>query len=139
MTAQEQAERAREVCEEHKASNVLVLDLAGSVVADYFVIAAGRSRVQVQAIADAVEDSMAEVGVRLGHREGYDSARWVLLDFGDVVVHVFSEEDRRFYALERLWGDVGSTDQPEESGPSPEERSAGRSPAETPVAEAARR
>lgn len=120
MTAREQAEKAREVCEEHKASNVLLIDLEGSVVADYFVIAAGRSRIQVQAIADAVADALAEEGVPLGHREGYDSARWILLDFGDVVVHVFSEEDRRFYALERLWGDLGDDNAamgPEEGTP----------------------
>ena len=105
MTAKETAERARQACEEHKASDVLVLDIASSVVADYFVIAAGRSRLQVQAIADAVAEALEEAGVRLHHREGYESARWVLLDFGDVVVHVFSEEDRQFYALERLWVD----------------------------------
>ena len=109
MTSQEEANLAREVCEQHKASNVLVLDLEESVIADYFVIAAGRSRIQVQAIANAVSDAMEEAGVPLGHREGYESARWVLLDFGDVVVHVFSEEDRHFYALERLWGEDGGS------------------------------
>jgi ribosome-associated protein len=105
LTAQEKAEVARRACEAHKAAEVAVLPLRDTIIADYFVIAAGRSRIQVQALADAVEEAMSEAGVRLGHREGYEAARWVLLDYGDVVVHVFSEEERRFYALERLWGE----------------------------------
>ena len=103
MTAREKAELAQAACERHKAVETTLLALRDTIVADYFVIAAGRSRVQVQAIADAVEEALDAAGVRLGHREGYESARWVLLDYGDVVVHVFAEEERRFYGLERLW------------------------------------
>jgi ribosome-associated protein len=105
VTSREKAELAKRACEAHKAIDVVVLDLGESVLADYFVVAAGRSRLQVHAIADGVAEAMAQAGVRLGHREGYEAARWVLLDYGDVVVHVFSEEERRFYALERLWGE----------------------------------
>ena len=103
MTAREKADLVVAACEAHKAVETAVLALRDTIVADYFVIAAGRSRIQVQAIADGVEEALRGAGVELGHREGYDSARWVLLDYGDVVVHVFAEEERRFYALERLW------------------------------------
>lgn len=106
MTAREKADLIVAACEAHKALETAVLALRDTIVADYFVIAAGRSRVQVQAIADAVEESLNAAGVPLGHREGYASARWILLDYGDVVVHVFAEEERRFYALERLWQDT---------------------------------
>lgn len=104
MTPEGKAALVVEACQSKKAFDVVSLPLVDTVIADYFVVASGRSRLQVQSIADAVEDSMAERGVPLGHREGYDVGRWILLDYGDVVVHVFSEQDREFYALERLWG-----------------------------------
>jgi len=97
---------ARSACEAHKAIEAMVLPLRDTIVADFFVVAAGRSRVQVQAIADAVEEAFGAVDIRLGHREGYDGGRWVLLDYGDVVIHVFAEDERRFYGLERLWGET---------------------------------
>lgn len=73
---------------------------------DYFLICSGTSERQVQAIADAVLEKMREEKVRPLHVEGYNRAQWVLLDFGDFVAHIFQEEPRRFYALERLWGDA---------------------------------
>lgn len=76
------------------------------MIADYFVLLTGRSSTQVQAIADSIEEMLTGQGVRLLRREGYQEARWILLDFGSVVVHVFRDEDRRFYSLERLWGDA---------------------------------
>lgn len=76
------------------------------MIADYFVLLTGRSSTQVQAIADSIEEKLTEQGVKLLRREGYQEARWILLDFGSVVVHVFRDEDRRFYSLERLWGDA---------------------------------
>ena len=106
MTAKDKADIAVSACEEHKAVEAAVLPLRDTIVADYFVVAAGRSRTQVQAIAEGVEERMQEAGVHLGHREGFDTARWVLLDYGDVVVHIFAEEERRFYGLERLWGET---------------------------------
>lgn len=105
MTAKDKADLVVAACEAHKALETAVLPLRDTIVADYFVIAAGRSRVQVQALADAIEEALDEAGVALEHREGYQAARWVLLDYGDVVVHVFAEEERRFYGLERLWAD----------------------------------
>lgn len=73
---------------------------------DYFVICSGTSDRQVQAIADAVDATLRAEGVRPLHVEGYNRAQWVLLDYGDLVVHIFQEETRRFYGLERLWGDA---------------------------------
>lgn len=77
-----------------------------SSVADYFVIASGEADVHVKAIARAVEDGLMESGHKPYHREGYSEGNWVLLDYIDVVVHIFLEPTRRFYALERLWGDA---------------------------------
>lgn len=98
---------AADAVEDKKARDVVVLDISGlSVIADYFIICSANSRTQVQAIADAVEGKMGEKGVPCKGIEGMDDAKWVLLDFGDLVVHVFQEEERRFFDLERLWGDA---------------------------------
>lgn len=107
MEARQKALLAATAAEDRKAHDVAILELAKvTLVADYFVVCSGNSRIQVKAIADHVEERIAEAGGRLRHREGYDQGRWVLLDFGDVVVHVFMDEDRNFYNLERLWGDA---------------------------------
>lgn len=91
--------------EEKKAEEVLVLDLRGvSSVTDYFLICHGSSDRLVQAITDHLLEMMKEKGVRALGVEGYKEGRWILLDFGDLVIHVFFEETRRFYDLERLWG-----------------------------------
>ncbi len=91
--------------EEKKAQEVLVLDLRGvSSVTDYFLICHGSSDRLVQAITDHLLEMMKEKGVRALGVEGYTEGRWILLDFGDLVIHVFFEETRRFYDLERLWG-----------------------------------
>lgn len=92
---------------DRKAQDLRVLHL-GRVTdfTDYFLICSGTSDRQVQAIADAVQERLRAEKVRPLHVEGYNRAQWVLLDYGDLVVHVFQEEPRRFYALERLWGDA---------------------------------
>lgn len=77
-----------------------------SSVCDYFVIASGEADVHVKAIAEAVEEGLLEQGVKPYSREGLDERHWVLLDYVDVVVHVFLEKTRQFYALEKLWGDA---------------------------------
>lgn len=100
-----------------KATDVTVLDIATlSSVADHFVIASGRSRVAVQALADAVVEAMAEGGQRPRRTEGYVEARWICLDFGDVIVHLFQEDVRRYFDLERLWGDAPQRSVAEEAG-----------------------
>lgn len=76
------------------------------MVTDYFVIAHGESEVQVRAIADGIKDTLEELGVIARRREGWEDARWVLLDYGDTVAHIFLAEDREYYDLERLWGDA---------------------------------
>jgi ribosome-associated protein len=93
--------------EDKKAMNVVTMDLQGvSLIADYFVICHGNSETQVQAIATSVRDKAGELGVRVRGLEGMNTARWVLIDLGDVIVHVFHRDEREFYNLERLWSDA---------------------------------
>ena len=92
---------------DRKAEDIVVLDLRNiAEFTDYFMIATGTSDVQVRALADAVIEGMKEAGHRPLHVEGYNTRRWVLIDFVDVVVHVLQPEEREFYNLERLWGDA---------------------------------
>ena len=93
--------------EDRKAVDVKVLRLGEvSDFTDYFLICSGTNERQVQAIADRVEERLREERVRPLHVEGYNRGQWVLLDYGDLVVHVFQDQTRSFYALERLWGDA---------------------------------
>ena len=106
--------RAAELALERKAHDVVVLDLRGiSTATDYFVIATGRSDVQVKAIADHVVDELKKESVRPEHTEGLRGARWVLMDYVDFVVHVFHPEARFFYQLETLWGDAPRWEAPD--------------------------
>ncbi|HJV44389.1 MAG TPA: ribosome silencing factor [Bacillota bacterium] len=108
MTVFEIAQKTAEIASDKKAGNVIILDIKGlSVIADYFVICHGNSSTQVQAITSELKKKMQEFGVEIKGVEGYDDARWVLLDLGDVVVHVFHKDEREFYNLERIWGDAG--------------------------------
>lgn len=93
--------------EDKKAYDIIVLDISKvSIIADYFVLCSGRSSTQVQAIVDNVQEKLQKEGVNTLRREGFREGRWVLLDYGDVVVHVFQDAERQFYNLERLWGDA---------------------------------
>lgn len=95
---------------EKKGFEIIIMDLTGlTLVADYFIIASGRTSTQVQALAHNVLEKMAEKGDKELRIEGKNEARWVLIDYGDVVVHIFQEEDRHFYNLEKLWGDAKQT------------------------------
>ncbi|MEI3176679.1 MULTISPECIES: ribosome silencing factor [unclassified Candidatus Paralachnospira] len=92
--------------EDKKGQEVTVIDISGvSCLADYFIIANGENSNQVQAMVDNVEEELAKAGFHYTQREGYQAAKWILLDYKDIVVHVFSKEDRRFYDLERIWRD----------------------------------
>jgi ribosome-associated protein len=94
-----------------KARDPVALDLQGlEGVADYFFICSGESEVQVKAIAEAVEDRLRERGARPWHVEGLEGRRWVLLDYVELVVHVFHQRTREYYLLERLWGDARKVD-----------------------------
>ena len=100
-----QVELAIEACEEKKADElkILELDKASGGFTDYFVICSGGNPKQIQAISDEVEQRLGKAGLRPTHVEGYRQAEWVLLDYVDFVVHVFSQKARHFYNLERLW------------------------------------
>ena len=101
------ARKAGEFALEKKANEVKILDLRGiTSITDYFVICSGDADIQIRAIADAITANLKEEDIDVWHTEGYQSGRWILLDFVDVVVHVFLEETREFYGLERLWGDA---------------------------------
>ena len=92
--------------EDKLAKNVRIIDISNiSVIADYFIIADGSNRNQVQAIADNVEEFLGKEGYPLKSVEGYQTANWVLMDFNDVIVHIFHSDDRSFYDLERIWRD----------------------------------
>ncbi|HTQ84643.1 MAG TPA: ribosome silencing factor [Candidatus Solibacter sp.] len=105
---------AVEAAQDRKAAGITLLDLSGlGAFTTAFLICTGFSSPQVQAIADSVEDALARSGARPLHREGYNSAEWVLLDYGRFVIHVFSERARTFYDIERLWRKAPRVDIPD--------------------------
>jgi len=106
-----------EVLRDKKAEELLVLEIGHlTVIADAMVIGNGRSMIQVKALADAVEEKLREEGVNPLRREGYAEGRWIVLDYGSVLVHIFHEQEREYYHLERLWMDgTNSVPLPEEA------------------------
>lgn len=106
MKSKALVEKAVEFLEGKKARDISIINIEEvSILADYFVICSGTSTTHIKTLADELEEKMNEMGRKAAHKEGYDSARWILLDYGEVVVHIFHEEDRNFYKLERLWSD----------------------------------
>jgi ribosome-associated protein len=94
------------ILRDKKAQDVTVLDIHSlTIIADYFIIASGRSESQVKALYEEVEEKMKEEGMEPRHRDGQRGNRWVVLDYGDIILHVFHQEEREFYGLERLWAD----------------------------------
>ena len=111
LTPAEIAKIAANALEDKKANDVKILRTAEqTVIADYFVICHGSSTTHVKALVDEVDRALSESGEPPIRREGYRSGNWVLLDFGCVVAHVFTEETREFYNLERLWSDAEEID-----------------------------
>jgi ribosome-associated protein len=107
----DKAKVAAAAAEDKKAIDLVVLKLVEiTAFADYFLICSGNSSRQVQAIADEIEDRLKQQKVRPLNIEGYNNAEWILMDYGSVIVHVFSENARRFYDLERLWRDAEKVD-----------------------------
>ncbi len=101
------AQKVAQYAQTKKAQDIRLLHLKNiSSVTDFFVICHGDSSIQVKAIANAILDGLREEGVKVWHKEGTDFLNWVLLDYIDVVVHVFQKETREFYNLERLWADA---------------------------------
>lgn len=106
MTSKEMAVLALAGLDDKKGADIKVIDISEvSVMADYFLIASGSNRNQVQAMADSVEEKLHEVSVYPRQIEGYQTANWILMDFNDIIVHIFNEEDRLFYNLEKIWLD----------------------------------
>lgn len=106
MDSREMAKIAVRALEDKKGEDIRIIDISKvSVLADYFIIANGANINQVQALADNVQEELFKNGVEAKNVEGYQSASWILMDFNDIIVHVFSQEDRLFYDLERIWRD----------------------------------
>lgn len=104
--SKEMAKLAYMALDEKKAEDITVLEIGDiSIIADYFIIANGTNSSQVQALVDNVQEVLGKNGYNAKRVEGVRSTNWVLIDYGDVVVHVFSKEDRLFYDLERIWRD----------------------------------
>ncbi|MCM3089101.1 ribosome silencing factor [Bhargavaea ginsengi] len=107
MTNQTLLETVYNAADDKKAADMVVLNMQGvSLLADYFLICHGNSDRQVQSIAREIKDRAEESGYNVKRLEGFDSARWILVDLGDVVAHVFHKDERAYYNLERLWGDA---------------------------------
>ena len=104
--SKQMARLAYEALEDKKARDIRILDISGiSVLADYFLIASGSNKNQVQAMVDNVQEELHKAGFSPRQIEGYQTANWILLDYGDIIVHIFDEENRLFYDLERIWRD----------------------------------
>ena len=111
MDSKELLETVVEAADSKRGEEIVALDVANvSLLADYFVIMQANSERQVKAIADEIEEKVAAAGVQVRDIEGKNAANWVLLDFGDVVVHVFRTETRQFYNLEKLWAEAPLVD-----------------------------
>ncbi|MBM7645825.1 ribosome-associated protein [Scopulibacillus daqui] len=96
-----------DVIDDKKGHDIVILNMQGiSVMADYFVICHGNSEKQVQAIARDLKDKAEEQQIDVKRVEGFDEARWVLVDLGDIIVHIFHKDEREYYKLEKLWGDA---------------------------------
>lgn len=110
-SSEERALLCARVAEDNKAKDIVVLDLRRlTPLYDFFVIATGTSRRQMHAIADEIEAAMKAVGDRRLSMQGYQGSRWIVEDFGDVMVHVFDQEAREYYALDELWADATKVD-----------------------------
>ena len=101
---------AKKICKaasDKKAGEVITMDMRDLMFStDYFVVCSAQTATQVRAIADNIEDELAKENIHFSHREGYHEGEWILLDYGDVVVHIFKEENRQYYALEQLWSEA---------------------------------
>lgn len=105
-TVKELARIAVNALEDKKAEAIHIIDISEvSTLADYFIIANGTNRSQIQTLADHVEEALGRAGLPLKQTEGYESANWILMDYRDIVVHIFDKENRLFYDLDRIWRD----------------------------------
>ena len=111
LSAKEAAVIAARALDSKKALNLIMLEVRGvTTIAEYMVICTGTSDTHLRSLCDEVEKKMEEAGERVWHREGYRGDTWIVMDFCGVIVHVFTAEQRKFYDLERLWGDAPIVD-----------------------------
>ena len=110
MTEKEMSQAICVAASDKKARDIVVMDMKNLMSStDYFMVCSAPTATQVRAIADNIEEKMDEAGIHFNHKEGYREGEWVLLDYGDVVAHIFRQEAREYYALERLWGEAPLT------------------------------
>jgi ribosome-associated protein len=103
----QQARAALDIAADKKAFDILLLDIREvTTIADYFVICSGNNPRQIRAIAEAIDEELGKQGAQLLNREGIADSGWILLDFGDIIVHVFSPKEREYYQIERLWSEA---------------------------------
>ena len=106
MDSKQVTKIAFDAMEDKKGVNIKVIDISSiSILADYFIIAGGTNENQVKALADNVEEELAKAGIMPKQIEGYNNANWILMDYQDVIIHIFNEQDRLFFDLERIWSD----------------------------------
>ena len=106
MNTAELCKIAVEALEDRKAEDVKVIDIREiSPIADYFIIANGTNQNQIQAMRDAADEALYKAGLTVKQEEGNQNSTWILMDYGDIIIHIFSKEDRLFYDLERVWRD----------------------------------
>ena len=104
--AKEMVKTAVAALQDKKGEDIRVIDISGvTVIADYFIIADGNNKNQVQAMVDNVQEELFKAGYEMKQMEGYREGNWILLDFGDIIIHIFDKENRLFYDLERIWKD----------------------------------
>jgi ribosome-associated protein len=107
LTSHQLALACSSAAQEKKAQDIVIMDLQGiTLIADYFVICTGANPIQIKAICDNINDKLKKQGVSPLRIEGFNDARWILMDYGTVIVHIFMEEERDYYNLEKLWGDA---------------------------------
>lgn len=117
MATNERLSLIVEACADKRAEDIIALDMGQvSLIADYFVICHGNNERQVQAIARGVKEAAEKLGIEVKRLEGFEQARWILLDMNGIVCHVFHKEERSYYNLERLWGDATHIDISKEIG-----------------------
>ncbi len=106
MNSKDMVKIAIEALEDKKAEDIKIIDISEvSVLADYFLIAGGNNSSQIQALCNNVEEKLGKAGFTCKQIEGYETANWILMDFGDIIVHIFDKENRLLYDLERIWRD----------------------------------
>jgi len=105
MTSEEKRDLIVAAAEDKKANYITPIDLRGqTIITDFFVICSGTSNIHIRSIADGIMEALEKAGVRQNRKEGYSEATWIILDYGDSIVHVMAEDERGYYNLEKLWG-----------------------------------